>query len=117
MGESGEIPALAAALGKREESEELRRLCRAAQEELRGLLRPGLSPEDCGEAFPLAAAWMALAGLAGGGGDGVSAFTAGEVSIRQEAGSDRARALEELAERIMKPYLRDRGFLFRSMRG
>ncbi len=56
-----EVLRLAAALGKVEESEELSLLCGAAVEELTGMLRPGVTPEECGEGFCLAVAWMALA--------------------------------------------------------
>ena len=46
-----EVLRLAAALGKVEESEELSLLCGAAVEELTGMLRPGVTPEECGEGF------------------------------------------------------------------
>ncbi len=111
-----EIMALAAALGKAEESEELRSLCAAAEEELTGLLRDGTAPEDCGEAFPLAAAWIALAGL-GLCEDGAESFTAGEVTLRKESGAARRTALRLQAQQVMRPYLRDDGFVFRGVKG
>lgn len=107
---------LAAALGRREETEELSLLCSAAVEELRGLLRPGVSPEDCGGAFPLAAAWLALA-EAQASEDGVESFTAGEVSVRRGDGEARRKALRLQAQQVMKPWLRDEGFVFRGVRG
>ena len=110
-----EVLRLAAALGKVEESEELSLLCGAAVEELTGMLRPGVTPEECGEGFCLAAAWMALAGLAAGGED-VESFTAGEVSIRQGDGAARRRALRMQAKQVMKPWLKDECFLFRGVR-
>lgn len=111
-----EVLKLAAALGKREADEELSLLCAAAVEELTGMLREGCSPEECGGVFALAAAWMALAGL-GAGDDGVESFTAGEVSIRKEDGAQRRKALRMQAMEVMKPYLRDDGFVFRGVKG
>lgn len=108
---------LAMTLGKVEESEQLKALCCAAREELESLLRPGMTPEECGGAFPLAAAWMALAALAVAGDDGVVSFTAGDVSMRQGGGGDRAAALRMQARQVMRPYLLDGGFSFRSVKG
>ena len=48
------------------QEEALEALCRAAQAELAGRLRPEVRPEDCEDAFILACAWLALAGLAAG---------------------------------------------------
>ena len=95
-----EIAAMAAALGKVEDSEELRSLCAWAAKELEGMLRSGLTPQDCGEAFVLAAAWMALAEL-GLCEDEVESFTAGEVSIRKKGGEERRQALRERAREVM----------------
>ena len=106
-----EVLRLAAALGKVEESEELSLLCGAAVEELTGMLRAGVTPEDCGEA----AAWMALGGV-GAGGEDVESFTAGAVTIRQGDGAARRRALRMQAKQVMKPWLKDECFLFRGVR-
>ena len=111
-----EVLRLAAALGKQEETEELALLCGAAVEELGGLLREGVTPEDCGGAFPLAAAWMALAGGQAAGNE-VESFTAGEVSIRRRDGGERGKALRLQAMQVMRPWLRDEGFVFRGVRG
>lgn len=108
---------LAAALGKREADEELRTLCRAAVEELKGLLREGVTPEGCGGAFELGAAWLALSGADVAGGGEVESFTAGEVSIRRGDGRARREVLRLQARQVMRPYLRDEGFLFRNVRG
>ena len=110
------IMALAGTLGKVEESEGLRALCEAAQAELGGLLKPGVTPEDCGEAFVLGAAWLALAGLEVSD-SGVESFTAGAVSIRRKDGSLRQKALRLQALQVMKPYMTDGGFVFRGVRG
>lgn len=111
-----EVLTLAVTLGKAEKSEELRLLCQAAVEELTGELREGMAPEDCGAAFVLGAAWMALAGLEAGPGR-VESFTAGAVSIRTRRGGERSRALRFQARQVMKPFLRDTGFTFRGVRG
>ena len=76
----------------------------------------GMAPEDCGAAFVLGAAWMALAGLEAGPG-GVESFTAGAVTIRQGDGAARRRALRMQAKQVMKPWLKDECFLFRGVRG
>ena len=44
--------------------EALEALCRAAQAELAGRLRPEVRSEDCEDAFILACAWLALSGAA-----------------------------------------------------
>ncbi len=63
-----EITALAQILGHVEDGglEALRALCHPARLEVAGWLKAGVAPEDCGGAFPLAAAWVALAELAAG---------------------------------------------------
>ncbi len=98
----------------------LEALCRAAEAEMTGRLRDGVSPEDCGPAFVLGCAWLALSGLAGGQYGGVSSFTAGSVTIREEEsgqGRERAAALRLQAETVLGPYLKDRGFLFQGVEG
>ena len=112
-----EILRLAAVLGRVEETEELSILCGAAAEELKGLLREGVATEECGGAFELAAAWMALAGLYTVEEDGMESFTAGEVSIRKRDGGVRGQALRMQAMQVMKPWLRDEGFVFQGVRG
>ncbi len=112
------IVALAKALGAETDQEELLSvLCQAAQQELEGRLRPGVTPDDCESAFVPAAAWMALAWLnTGNGGEGVTAFTAGDVTIRKEGGRETAALLDQ-AGRIMAPYLQDSGFAFLGVGG
>ena len=103
-----------------EELETLEALCQAAEAELTRRLRPGVSPEDCGPAFVLACAWLALAGLAGAeAGRTPLRFTAGEVSIQEEGGDapQRAQALRLQAETVLAPYLKDRGFVFQGVEG
>ena len=108
---------MASTLGKIDADEALETLCAAAVEELKGLLKPGVTVEDCGEAFPLAAAWMALAGMESMEDDGVESLTAGDVTIRKREGEFRRKALELQARQVMKPYVKDEAFLFKGVRG
>lgn len=112
------IVALAKALGAQEGQEELlTTLCQAAEQELNSKLRPDWTAEDCESAFVPAAAWMALAWLrTGAGGEEVTSFTAGDVTIRREGGRETAALLDQ-AQRLMSPYLRDSGFSFLGVRG
>ncbi len=112
------VLAMAAQLGKTEESEELRALCQAAVDELTGQLKPGVTADGCGAAFVLAAAWIALALRVGSAADGgVERFTAGAVTIRRGDARLRSEALRLQARQVMKPYLRDEGFSFRGVTG
>ncbi len=94
-------------------------LCDAARGTLAARLRPGLSPEDCGEAFPIAAAMLAAAGLLPlRSNRNVEQFTVGEVSVRTSSGGTTdAAALRQEAARLMAPYLNADGFAFREVRG
>ena len=57
-------------------------LCQAAEQQWEKRLRPGMTAEDCGKAFPCAVAFTAAADLAAArGGEGVSGFTAGLLSL------------------------------------
>ena len=114
--------AMAQTLGSVSDSQlaALEALCRAAETEMTGRLRDGVSPEDCGPAFVLGCAWLALAGLAGSQGGGGLDFTAGSVTIREsgsDCGQERAAALRLQAEAVLGPYLVDRGFLFQGVEG
>ena len=58
-----QIIALAIAMGASEEQRAiLEPLCAAAERTLAAQLRPGLTPQDCTDAFMVCAAWMALDG-------------------------------------------------------
>lgn len=98
----------------------LEALCGAAEAELRGKLRYGLTPEDCNGAFPLAAAWLARAGLCASQGaeDTPTSWSAGAVRVSGSApAGERADGLRGQAYRLMAPYLEDEGFFFRGVRG
>lgn len=109
--------ALAVLLGKTEESEGLRALCQAAEKELTGWLRDGVTAADCGQCFVLAGAWLVLAAREVAEDDGVSSFTAGDVTVRQGDRKARCQALRLQAKQVMRPYLRDEGFSFQGVRG
>lgn len=102
----------------REEEVILKVLCAAAVKELSGRLKQGLEPGDCGSAFPVAAAWIALSGLqVSREGDGVDSWSAGAVTVKHGQSGQGARGLREQAERLMGPYLRDEAFWFHGVKG
>ena len=113
-----QIIALAIAMGASESQREiLEPLCAAAERTLAAQLRPGLTPQDCTDAFVVCAAWMALDGLhAAGGGSGVTSFTAGDVSIQTGNSGDTGRLTQQI-QRLMAPYLTDGGFYFQGVTG
>ena len=105
-----------------EERSLLERLCTAAVSDWEGRLRQGVTPSDCGEAFVCAAAFTAAAGLltGRGGGEPVSSFTAGTVSVRGKSVAETSAAAEALrkqAGRLMTPFVKDAGFEFCGVRG
>lgn len=109
--------ALAMELGGVEEGEAkgLSLVCRMAEEELTGLLRPGVAPADCGALFAAAAARLALADwLALREGGQPKKFTAGDVTVEEKAVD--LGALREQALRQMAPWIKDTGFSFRRVR-
>ena len=80
-------------------------------------LRDGVDAEDCGDAYPLAAAWMVMDWMrAGQGMEGITALSAGDISVRREGSGDGGK-LSRQAFELMAPYLRDDGFAFRGVRG
>ena len=117
------ILALAAGLtGAGEEEQELLcALCAAAAQMWGGRLRPGLTPEECGEVFACAVAFTAAADLAGGAGEtDISSFSAGEISVKKASAAQRsgaAKMLRQTAERLMAPFAEAEDFCFRGVRG
>lgn len=96
-------------------------LCAAAEAELTRRLREGLSPEDCGDVFPCAAALLAAAGLlpCRSGGD-VEQFSAGDVSLRTGGGGqvcEAAAAMRRQAASMMAGYCCDDAFAFQGVPG
>ena len=87
-------------------------LCQAAEQQWEKWLRPGMTTEDCGKAFPCA--------VAARGGEGVSGFTAGSVSVRIRGAAEScalAESLRRTAERLMAPFAVPDDFCFRGVRG
>ena len=116
------IVMLARAVSGAEEGEEalLEALCRAAETYWRGRLRRGVRAEDCGEAFPCAAAFTAAAYLTAGQAGGVESFTAGCVTVKRAGGESAGRQAERLrrsAEALMAPFTEPGDFAFRGVSG
>ena len=103
-----------------QEEEVLTILCQGAVQQWEGRLRPGITPLDCKEAFVVACAWTAFAGLeaARDGGAGEVAFTAGNVSIRPLGDGRQAKTAQlwKQAEQWMRPYVQEDQFAFREVR-
>lgn len=109
---------LVQALGGTGQDEELlRTLCATACRALDRRLKDGLTPEDCQGAYPLAAAWLVMDWLRGSRGlEGITALSAGDISVRRE-GATEGGGLSERAFALMGPYLKDEGFVFRGVEG
>lgn len=116
-----QILALCRAMGAAADQEELLfPLVQAVERQLAARLREGTAPEDCGPAFPLAAAMTAMDCLSGiSGSEGWSSFTAGELTIRREtgAGSQRGRSLTQQAEELLSPWTGGASFAFQGVPG
>lgn len=112
-----EILALCRQMGAGEEQDALLLpLIEAQQDSLQRRLKPGVSPQDCGSAFPLAVALAAMDGLDGAAGEGeVSSFSAGEVSVQLRERSGGGRMAQ--AQRLLAPWLQETGFVFRGVKG
>ncbi len=99
----------------------LQTLCEAARRRWEARLKPGVVPEDCGAAFTCAAAFTAAADLAAGrGGGAVSAFTAGDISVKGRGAAETAslvQGLRQTAEGLMAPYAETEDFCFKGVRG
>lgn len=96
-------------------------LCQAAEQQWEKRLRPGMTTEDCGKAFPCAVAFTAAADLAAArGGEGVSGFTAGSVSVQARSPAEAGTQAAELrctAWRLMAPFAVPGDFAFQGVRG
>lgn len=118
---SEEILALCRAMGAVQDREELLlSLVQAVEQQLAGRLKEGTAPEDCGTAFPLAAAMTVMDRLSavtgGGSGGAVTSFTAGDLTIRRESGNS-GKSLSAQAEELLAPWLGDTGFVFQGVEG
>lgn len=116
-----EILRLCAAMGAPADQEELTALLvQAVCEQLTAGLREGTAPEDCGPAFPLAAAMLVTDRLSRmtGDGSGVTSFTAGELTIRREtSGGQTGKGLSAQAMELLAPWMRPAGFCFQGVEG
>ena len=118
-----QIPLLAAAITLPTEAEKplLAALCTAAVGSVTQRLRPGLSAEDCGDAFLCAAAMVAAAGLISCRSSGdVEQFSAGDVSLKtgsNDNGCKAAASMRRHAAELMEPYWVDDGFAFAGVKG
>ena len=90
-------------------------LCRVVCGELDSMLADGVKHEDCAEAYLHAAVlmvveWLDITNRL----EGVNFLSVGDLSIRRDLNCEdrRDRVLE-----IMAPWLKDRGFVFRGVRG
>lgn len=91
-------------------------LAQAACEQLRLRLRSGVTEADCGDVFPLAAAMLVMDTLSELEGDSaVTAFTAGEVTIRRD--NTGSGGLVRAVRQMMAPWSREDGFACQGVRG
>lgn len=99
----------------------LEALCAAAEASWLIRLREGITAEACSEAFCCAAAFTAAADfVVSQSGSGIDSFTAGEISIKGQGGTNSAAAAEALrrtAERLMVSYAVSESFRFQGVRG
>ena len=104
---------LAVTLGRISEGDEgmLSILCEQVCIELGERLRDGVSQADCAEAFALAGAWLALANYYATD-EGISQFTAGDLTVQHRESTARCAALRMQAEQIIRPYVQDEKFAF-----
>lgn len=108
-----EIVLLAKVIGGTDDTQRLTILAKAASQQLTQRLRDGVTPDRCHAPFCTAAAWLTLAGLEGG--QTVRRFSAGDLTVETD-GQDRQN-LRQMADDLMRPYLKDDGFAFRGVRG
>lgn len=110
-----QIVALCRQLGAGEEQDTLLLpLAEAAYLQMKAGLKDGFAPEDCGDAFPLACAMAAMGTLRElTGENAVTAFSAGEVTIRREISTAMARS----ARKLLAPWMKDAAFCFQEVEG
>lgn len=118
-----QIISLTAAIAHPSEEEMplLTALCTAAKAELVRRLREDVAPEDCGSAFPCAAALLAAAGLLPcRSGGNTEQFSVGDVSLRTGSGDwtcEAAAAMRRQAASMMAAYWNDDAFSFQGVKG
>jgi len=88
-------------------------LVEAADKSLQLRLRQGVTPEDCGKAYPMTVGALAAAAYEKSlERDHVTDFTAGEVKISLEPPKG---SFAEAMLKLLRPWLQDEGFAFRSV--
>ena len=92
--------------------EGLNALCTAACQKLDGMLAEGVTAEQCGESYVMAAAWMVMDWL--NSGKGITALSAGDLSVRMDSTAGR---LTTQAMELMRPWLKDKHFVFLGVKG
>ena len=108
---------LKALYGPGQDETVLRTLCGNACGMLDCRLKDGLAPEDCGEAYLLAAVWLVMDWLRDSQGwSDITSLSAGDLTVRREGGGDSGK-LSRQALGLMAPFLRDDGFVFRGVKG
>lgn len=102
-----------------EEETALLALSQAAEKDWESRLLAGVTRADCADAFDVACAWTALAGMAGAEAlTQPKSFTAGDLTIvRGDQGNTCAQSLLQQANCLMAPYTRDLDFVFQGVRG
>ena len=117
MAYENEIYAMAAQFAPQgTQQQALMALCRAAETELTARLRPGIAPEQYGDALICAAAWTALANLPAANAADIRGFTAGDVSVSLGGENTAAGKLRSQALAILAPYMKG-DFAFVGVRG
>ena len=87
----------------------LKTLCDGITASLSAKLRPGLTPEDCKADFIAAASLYALATLSAAmDPDRVEQLQAGELTIRRRDAEPAVKCLQNQADLMIAPYLKDR---------
>lgn len=102
---------MAAAISGGEKTDPLlEALCQAAYGAIKMRLREDVSLEDCGKAFPVAVAAIAVKAWENGVGEGaISSFAAGSVSLSVTQEGDR---FTSAAIELLRPWMKDDGFGF-----
>ena len=91
-------------------------LCAAAESELRARLREGVSAEELGATFQIAAGVLAVSMYcAMEHPERVRDFKAGSVSVHYGGAESTPESLRTAAEALLSAYLTDRGFDFRGV--
>ena len=99
------------------ESEGLRNLCAAAEENLRAKLREGAKESEYKNAFIEAAALLAISMAANIESAACAEYSAGSVTVKPAVSASAAATLKERAEELMAPFTDGDGFAFAGVSG